>query len=122
MKKQQKVGLAVVGIIVLIIIGIANGGGKVHADQQHFTDRQRLRSCVRCRLTHRHCHIDSHSISGGHEGKGETEATQDGSAADACTDQIEEGCAATATPDNCARRCAVDANGLLPADQRGELL
>ena len=28
MKKQQKVGLAVVGVIVLIIIGIVNGGGK----------------------------------------------------------------------------------------------
>jgi hypothetical protein len=28
MKKQQKVGLAVVGVIVLFIIGIVNGGGK----------------------------------------------------------------------------------------------
>ncbi len=28
MKKEQKVGIAVVGIIVLIIVGIVNGGGK----------------------------------------------------------------------------------------------
>ena len=28
MKKEQKAGIAVVGIIVLIIIGIVNGGGK----------------------------------------------------------------------------------------------
>lgn len=28
MKKEQKVGIAVIGIIVLIIIGIVNGGGK----------------------------------------------------------------------------------------------
>ena len=101
-----------------------------HADSQHVTDRKCHRGfvrcrCVRCRLPYLHGHIDSHSSSGCHEGKDETEATQDGCTGngcactdDGCADQI-KGTGTAAAADNCAR-CR--APGLPPADQRRKLL
>jgi hypothetical protein len=94
---------------------------KNHADQQHLTDRQFLSPCIRCRLTSCDGHIRSHPSSSRYQG--ESEATEDRRADDACTGHIQGSGGATATPDNHSARCrASHAIRLLPADQRGELL
>ncbi len=69
-----------------------------YAEWQHFTNCQRLTQRLARRLTQRLARrlANCHGLLRSHH--------------------------STATPDNCARRRAVDAIGLLPANQRGEML